>query len=397
MNILFLTQRIPYPPNKGDKIRSFNEIKYLSQRHKIYLGTILDHPSERRHIAALDAYCEQVRAVYFNKRLTLLKSLLQDKPFSVCNFYHASLQQFVDRTLATEDIDAVICFSSSMAEYIFRTPHYKKNRLNGTRLIMDYIDLDSDKWAQYASYARFPMKTIYRLEKKRLSEYEIKIHREFDESIFVTAREVEMFKQHYPSANGALTIPNGLDMDYFKPKPEPSNNPNPVLVFTGVMNYFANEDGVIWFCKHILDRIKEEYADVQFFIVGMHPTRAVRKLANIPGVTVTGYLDDIRAYYWQADICVIPLRIARGLQNKVLEAMATGNAVVATSNASQGVICEVAHDILIADDAVGFAGNVVDLLRDRERREELGRNAVTTIRRHYSWERNLSKFDAVLK
>jgi sugar transferase (PEP-CTERM/EpsH1 system associated) len=392
-----LTQRIPYPPNKGDKIRSFNEIKYLSKKHSIYLGTILDHPSDEQHVSSLRQYCKEVYAIYFNKRLRLVKSVVQDKPFSVCNFYHASLQEFVDRTLTTKKIDAVICFSSSMAEYVFNAQQYKKNHLNGARLIMDYIDLDSDKWSQYATYSKFPLKQIYQLEQKRLFEYEVKINQAFDESIFVAQQEVATFKQYYPRANGVLTIPNGLDIGYFTPKLERRSNPRPILVFTGVMDYFANEDGVIWFCRNILEKIRKQFPGVQFYIVGMRPTKAVRNLANIAGVTVTGYSNDIREYYWKADICVVPLRIARGLQNKVLEAMATGNAVVATSNASKGIVCENNQNIVIADDAESFAERVIELLKDRERREEIARNAIANIHHNYCWEENLKEFDRLLQ
>lgn len=396
MNILFLTQRIPYPPNKGDKIRSYNEIKYLAKKHRTYLGTILDHPSDKRYVAHLRQFCQDIHAVYFNKRLKLFKSVFQHKPFSVCNFYHGSLQRFVDATLALKKIEAVICFSSSMAEYVFNTPRYREGRLNGVKLIMDYIDLDSDKWGQYATYSGFPRRLVYRLEQKRLAQYEIAINQAFDESVFVTDREVAVFKQSHPGANGALAIPNGLSTDYFKTKPILPHNAQPVLVFTGVMDYFANEDGVIWFCQHILNRIKQSFPTVQFYIVGMKPTRAVRKLANLQGVTVTGYMNDIREYYWRADVCVIPLRIARGLQNKVLEAMATGNAVVATSNASQGIICRDDHDIVIADDEQSFADSVIALLRDPKRRDRIACNAVANIYRHYNWQENLRQFDRLL-
>ena len=163
------------------------------------------------------------------------------------------------------------------------------------------------------------------------------------------------------------------------------------------MDYHANVDGVTWFCNKVFSAIKNEFPESQFYIVGNRPTNAVWNLSEIDGVTVTGYVDDIRNYYWMADVCVIPLRIARGLQNKVIEAMATGNAVVATSNASDGIVCHNNLDIVIADDEERFANEVISLLKDENRRKEMGRKAVENIHHHYSWEANLKAFDDLLQ
>ena len=399
MNILFLCHRIPFPPNKGDKIRSFNEIQYLSQKHRIHLGTILEDESENEYLAVLGKYCSEVHAIRFSRKWKLLKCLFSGSSFSVSNFYDLRLQAYVDRTLRDGKIDAIICFCSSMAKYIFESALYKENHLGGIRLIMDYVDLDSDKWLQFSKYSRFPLNLIYKIENKRLFIYEKRINREFDQSVFVSQREVKVFKELYPEARNVSVIPNGVDFEYFHPQDTPLNGGNngkdwrPKLVFTGVMDYFANEDGVRWFCEKILPTIKAEFPGVEFFIVGNRPTNAVRNLAKIAGVKITGYVEDIRKYYWMADVCVIPLRIARGLQNKVLEAMATGNAVVASSNASDGINCHNDSDIVIADSEEAFSREVINLLKDENRRREMGRKAVDNIRSNYSWERNLKSLD----
>ena len=176
----------------------------------------------------------------------------------------------------------------------------------------------------------------------------------------------------------------------------PFLNQHPTLVFTGYMDYFANEDGVDWFCKNVFSKIKAEIPDVQFYIVGNRPTRKVINLSKIDGVYVTGYVEDIREYYWMATICVIPLRIARGLQNKVLEAMATGNAVVATSNASDGIICDENVDIVIADNAEEFAQKTISLLKDDNRIAQIGKKARENILQNYSWLQNMNKFDCLI-
>jgi len=327
----------------------------------------------------------------------------------VPNFYNSRLQEYVDEILENENIDTVLCFCSVTAEYVLESRLYKEKELDGIRLVMDFVDLDSDKWKQYSAYKIFPFNIPYKLEHKRLFKYEVKINKIFDASVFVSQREVNVFKESYSNARNLNVISNGVDFNYFSPKPAIYNsqaetrnqkpvtrNSQPVLVFTGVMDYFANEDGVSWFCKQIFPLIKAEVPDVQFFIVGSHPTKKVMRLSRMDGVVVTGYVDDIREYYVLADSCVVPLRIARGLQNKVLESMATGNAVVATSNASDGIVCHENTDIIIADDEEDFANKVILLLKDENRRKELGKKAIENIHKNYSWETNLKALDNLL-
>lgn len=194
MNILFLSQRIPYPPDKGDKIRSFYEIKYLSKNHKIYLGTILENEGDRSHINTLKHFCKNIFAIQFDSKVKLLKSLFTGCPFSVAYFYDIKVQDYVDRTLENEKIDAIICYCSSMAEYILRSPRIRKNKLPGAKMIIDYVDLDSDKWLQYANYSQFPLSLIYKIENRRLFQFEKKINCMFHNSIFVSSQQEGLLK-----------------------------------------------------------------------------------------------------------------------------------------------------------------------------------------------------------
>lgn len=403
MNILFLAHRIPYPPDKGDKIRSYNEIKYLSKSNNIYLGTILDQRSDEKYITELKRHCVEIHTVFFKKTFKLLKGLLNNSSLSVAAFYDSSLQKYVDKTLKEKEIEVVICFCSTMAEYIFRTPLFKNGKMRKTKLIMDYIDLDSDKWYQYTRRTRFPLNLLYMMENRRLFKYEIRVNQSFHHSVFVSQREVDVLKEMYPKARNVSVISNGVDSDYFTPRSANYNskpvtlNTKPILVFTGVMDYFANEDGVKWFCNSVFHRIRAQIPEVQFYIVGSRPTKMVQKLSMIEGVTVTGFVEDIREYYWMADVCVVPLRIARGLQNKVLEAMATGNAVVATTNARDGLTAHEEIDIITADDEETFAQEVVSLLKDEQRRKEMGVRAVENINKNYLWDENLKKFDGLIQ
>lgn len=293
----------------------------------------------------------------------------------------------------------IICFCSSVAEYVFQTPQYNQNDLAGVRLIMDYVDVDSDKWLQYSRYAVFPLSMIYRIEYKRLFKYEKYINKKFNCSVFVAEREMRLFKQRYPRAKHLHVVSNGVDLKYFRTYKLPREilaDSAPALVFTGVMDYFANVDGVTWFARRILPEIRKAFPDSLFYIVGSSPTQAVRALTRYPGIRVTGFVDDIRDYYRMADICVIPLRIARGLQNKVLEAMASGKAVVATQNASEGIRCHPGKDIVIADGAAAFAKAVIWLLKNPEARKSIANNALINIQNYYNWKLNLEKLNKLI-
>lgn len=361
----------------------------------------MDNESDRKYLEVLTKYCKETHAVLINKKKNLLKNILSKKPLSVSGFYDDSMQRFVNRLLGGGKIDKVLCYCSSMAEYVFRSPFYKTEGNNSFELIMDYVDLDSDKWLQYAQYTNFPLNLVYKTENKRLFKYEVEINESFNHSIFVSKREEKVFKELYPDAKNVLVIPNGVDTDFFYPNKKSvlhfTPHPSPLLLFTGVMDYFANEDAVSWFCRNIFPIIKQELPGAEFYIVGNNPTNAVWTLTEIEGVSVTGYVDDIREYYWAADICVMPLRIARGLQNKVLESMATGNAVVATSNASDGIICENNKDILIENSEKGFAQAVIRLYKDIELRKSIQKNAIDNILKNYLWDSNLKAFNEILK
>lgn len=405
MNVLFLSHRIPFPPHKGDKIRSYNEIKHLSKSKRIFLASFTDGSTKGEDIENLRKYCAEMYLVPEPSRMKILKAAFSGKPLTVEHFFDRRIQKYVDSVIESRGVDVVFCYCSSMAEYVFRSKWYRRGKLAGVKTIIDYVDLDSDKWLQYAMYAKFPMNIVYGTENRRLQEYEIRINREFDHSVFVSRREEEIFRNVYPEMGKVSVISNGVNWEYFLPKvePAPSREGDRIaekeysLVFTGVMDYFANVDGVEWFCRNIFPLIREKVGNVKFYIVGQKPLREVRDLQKEAGVVVTGYVEDIRKYYWMADICVIPLRIARGLQNKVLEAMSTGNAVVATTNASEGIACNNRENIVIADNEADFAKSVVDLLLNKEARRVMGRNARENILRHYSWDTNLSQLERIME
>ena len=303
LNILFLSQRIPYPPNRGDKIRSFHILQHLSKRHSISVACLAQSDKELKYAEDLEQYCASVDVALlnpFSSRVKSLFSILGRGPLTLPYFYSKKLQKIVDNLVANRNFDLIFVYSSSMAQYILKFDNVRK--------IMDFVDVDSDKWLQYSQHKKFPMSAIYRMEGNRLRGYEATIAEQFDRCLIVSEPEKDLLKSYAPQAS-ISNISNGVDFEYFKPE---SNDYEPyTLIFTGVMDYYANVDGVLYFCEHILPLIKSEIPQVKFYIVGSSPVKEIRKLEQQEGIVVTGFVEDIRTYLRKAAVCVVPLRIAK--------------------------------------------------------------------------------------
>jgi sugar transferase (PEP-CTERM/EpsH1 system associated) len=393
--ILYLCHRIPYPPNKGDKIRSFNEIKFLSRSCTIDLIALADDPKDIKYTDELKQYCRKVVVFPLSKKLATLKgaiSLVRGQSISQGYFYRKEFQKAVNSLTALHKYDALICFSSPMAEYVFGAA--KKMEDLADTLIMDFCDLDSDKWNQYAEKKTFPLNLVYRTEAGRLLSFEKKINRKFHRSVFISQKEADLFKAYDPEAKNIDIIPNGVDHAYFNPGNTDieKEETQPVVAFFGAMDYYANVDGALWFAEVILPLIKKKVPEVLFYIVGSNPDPRLKALTTDPCIKVTGFVEDIREYYARARVCVIPLRIARGVQNKVLEAMSMEKAIVTTSPAVQGI--EVYDDSLlkIEDDPDRFADRVINLLQDELLRKEMGQAARHHIKERFNWDHNMKDF-----
>ncbi|MGM0540381.1 MAG: VanZ family protein [Thermodesulfobacteriota bacterium] len=424
MQILYLAHRIPYPPNKGDKIRSFNQVKFLSEAgHTVHLVCLVDQKQDLAYKTELLQWCNSVHMEYRAQswaKFLALPWLISSFPLSVPCFYSCRLQAEVDRILARDSIDVVFCFSSVMGEYLLRS---KDGALHQKLLIMDFCDLDSDKWQQYRQRSRPPMSWIYRREATALLRYEQTLNRFFDLSVFVSQGEADLFKPLAPCPERIQVVQNGVDHKFFTPSlpaqfEHPKGGPGstgqasqppsseaqhsslpasqpPSLVFTGAMDYYANVDGVVWFCREILPGVQDTILGLKLYIVGANPAPEVQQLAS-EHVVVTGYVDDIRDYYELADICVIPLRLARGVQNKALEAMAMGIPVVTTSKVQQGIQAMPERDLLLADTPQEFSRQVRRLLTDQDLAHELGQRGRKFVLQNFDWRTNLKKLQELL-
>ena len=310
-------------------------------------------------------------------------------------FFCHKATDIIRKLIRKETYQAVFCFSSPTAEYVFKNISEIQSQKPRPKLIMDFCDVDSDKWVQYASKASLPMKWIYNTEARRLPAYEQRVNQLFDASIFVSSQEAGLFKQKCAKCKNILSVSNGVDFEFFSRDPAPLK-PGKTIMFAGAMDYYANIEGVTWFCHAILPLIKKEEPEVSFIIVGSNPTQDVKKLGNINGVTVTGFVEDIRPYYNKADICVIPLRIARGLQNKVLEAMSMEKPVVSTSQAFAGIKGNPGTHLIVTNNEKKFANEIVSLLRNPNQAHKLGKNARNLIEKEYNWNNCLEKIDPLI-
>lgn len=392
--LLYLTHRVPYPPNKGDKIRSFHLLRHLSQHYRVHLGTFVDDEADWQYVNTAKSFCGESHFARLNPstaRLRSLSGLLTGQPLTLPYYRNAGLQHWVNDLLANHPVKRILVFSSAMAQYVIHADDMQR--------VIDFVDIDSDKWQQYAESKRWPLSWLYRREGKLLLRYEREVAKEFDTSLFVSREEAALFKQFSPeSAKKTGYFSNGVDTDYFSPEreyPNPYPEGEQALVFTGAMDYWPNVDAVRWFAEETFPAVHSALPQTRFYIVGSRPTAVVCELARLPGVTVTGTVADIRPYLAHARLAVAPLRIARGLQNKVLEAMAMAKTVVASPQAAEGIQAAQGNELHVAANAEEFGQKILTLLAEKMC-DKMGKAARARILADYDWDSCLAQVDALL-
>jgi sugar transferase (PEP-CTERM/EpsH1 system associated) len=401
--LLMIAHRMPFPPNKGDKIRAYHVLTHLAQRHDVSLACLIDDPADLKHVETLRSQVGQLAVGRIDGRLRRLasaRSLLRRRSVTVTHFHVAALQAQIDAWIDHAPFDGVMCSSAATAEYVFASRH-RGGRLSHAVKAMDLIDVDSAKWAQYARGASPWSSWIYRHEAKWLGAYEQHILSEFDRTFLVSPAEAEMLGDVQRDGRvGAFS--NGVDLDYFRPGAGKASaqapieaGSRPLIVFTGVMDYRPNVEGVEWFARKVFPMVRARLPEACFAIVGSRPNRQVQVLAQLPGILVTGFVDDVRVWLDRADVCVAPLQIARGIQNKVLEAMAMGKPVVVTPQAHEGIAATAQADLLVAASPAEFAQSVVALIDDPERAAHMGSQARIRMENGYRWSSNLAVLDEV--
>lgn len=389
--LLFLAHRIPYPPNKGDKIRSFHLLRHLGTRYAIHLGAFVDDPADWQYEAALKPYCASIKLLELHPgraRLASLVGLLRGEALTLPYYRNRALQQWAHGLAASGQVRHGLAFSSAMAQFM---PTGLERR------VLDMVDVDSDKWMQYAPTRRWPMSSLYAREGRKLAEWETTVAREFDATLLVSQSEAALLQSRAPLIKHKISaFENGVDADYFSPDrdyPAPYAPGTQNIVFTGAMDYWPNIDAVSWFAGQIFPLVRAAVPDARFAIVGSRPAEAVQALARLPGVTVTGSVPDVRPYLAHAACAVAPLRIARGVQNKVLEAMSMARPAIVSPQAAEGLRAEAGRDYVVAQGEADFARAVVAQLQHPTPASA----ARERILSRYDWSRNLSIVDALFE
>ncbi len=384
--LIYLVHRIPYPPDKGDKIRSFHILRHLAESYEIYLGAFVDDQEDWQYANELKPYCKKTYLEKLNPGYAKIKSLsglVKGTAMTVPYYYSNTMRDWVNSILNKYHVKQAVVFSAAMAQYL------SGNKFNGMHRLIDFVDVDSDKWAQYAESKTWPMSFIYARESRQLLAYERKIAKEYTESYFVSHKESQHFQTLAPECKNKINFfNNGVDSEYFSPVQQlvnPFSDNRKILTFTGAMDYWANVDAVVWFANEILPKISAKNKNVCFYIVGSKPTPQVKALASRENIIVTGKVPDIRPYLKYTDVSVAPLRIARGIQNKVLEAMAMSCSIVTTPAAAEGITTN--NDFVVADTADEFAHCCLNLLDTPD--ETMRNRARQSIIEHYLWSKNL--------
>jgi polysaccharide biosynthesis protein PslH len=388
-DILFLAHRSPFPPDRGDKIRAYNVLKYLAARRRVHLVAFADDPRDLKTKRGLTAITASRSIIWRSKsrRRAALEALVQRKPVSLTAFDNRAMHEVVEDLLARCSIDTIYVFSGQMAQYL---PAKKR-----ARVIMDFCDMDSLKFADYARGSRGPSGWAMRREANLLQQFEKQVARRVDASLFVSEAEAELFRARTGAGN-VQVIENGIDTAFFDPTAsfKRVDTTGRLIVFTGQMDYRPNVDAVTWFVDSILPHVRLTHPEARFAIVGRNPSDAVKALGRQPGVIVTGEVEDVRGWLAAAACVVAPLKIARGVQNKVLEAMAMARPVVASAAAAEGID----HGGTIATGAsVGeLADAIGDILAQPDQAEDMGMRARARVIARYGWDARLASLDGLL-
>jgi sugar transferase (PEP-CTERM/EpsH1 system associated) len=390
--LLYLAHRLPYPPDKGDRIRTFHLLKYLSRRAAVHLACLADEPVDAAAVAALRGYCERVAVVRlgrWSRWLRGLWALARGRTVTEGAFDEPALRALLRGWAARTPFHAALASASSVAPYL-RLPE-----LRGVPAVIDLMDVDSQKWLDYAAAGRGPRAWLYRTEGRRLRRREAALGRWARAVTLVSAPEEGLYRL-CGGHGAARAVPNGVDLDYFRPAP-PAREPR--CAFVGALDYRPNVDGACWFCHEVWPRLRRTHPGARLSLVGRRPVRAVRRLAALPGVEVVGQVADVRPYLARSAVAVVPLRLARGVQNKVLEALAMARACVASPQALAGLVgagVRPGTHLLSASSADEWVEAVGRLLDDADLRQRLGAAGRRHVEARHRWEDCLEPFATLL-
>jgi sugar transferase (PEP-CTERM/EpsH1 system associated) len=391
VKILYLAHRVPYPPDKGDRLRAFRQIEHLAAYHRVWCVCLSHGPDELERAERLNWHCQEVFALRLRRRLATMQAaagLALGSTATQGYFRHWGLSRALDDLTRRVDFDVVLAFSSSMASPALR--------VRAPRRVLDMCDLDSEKWLEYAESAQWPMNALYRLEGRRLAKRERQWIEAFDATMLITKAEARAIERDVSPGKlhivgNGVSLPESDDLGRSM-----TDRRGPVVGFVGQMDYRPNVDAVCWFVRRCWPTIRTQCPGARFQIVGRSPAPAVQELDSKRGVEVVGEVPDATRAVLGFDVSVAPMQIGRGLQNKVLEAMAAARGIVLTSAAAEGIEARNDREYIVADDPCRFTDAVLELIYNEQRRESLGRAARTYVARHHRWEVEMRKLEAIV-
>jgi hypothetical protein len=388
VKILFVCHRLPYPPRRGGKIRPFNIIKHFTEAgHCVTVASLARSAGEADEGRDLRKYCAECiveKIPGIQATLQMLLRLPTSTPSSMGYFFSGALRRKIAALIERESFDLVMVHCSSVAPYVAE--------FDGPPKILDFGDMDSQKWLLYAGHRPFPLSAGYWLEGRKLERAEKDLGRRFDLCTCTTLAELDTLRE-LDTGSKTGWFPNGVDAAFFEPA---AGYDSSTICFVGRMDYFPNQQAVFWFCREVYPLIRSQRPDARLVLVGAAPSRSIMALQRIDGVQVTGTVKDVRPYVQGAALTVAPLVIARGTQNKILESMAMGVPVIASSAAARGVDAEPGQHLLAADSPEAFAGATLSLLdapQERQRLAEAGRARVLS---NHSWRASMEKLDSLV-
>ena len=389
MKILYVCHRFPFPPRRGGKIRPFNMIRHFARSHEVTVCSLVRSDAEAREGDGLSAYCtryEMVRVRDPVQAARMIARLPSSVPSSFGFFWSGELAARIRALASQTRFDLVFVHCSSVARYV--------EPVRGVPKILDFGDMDSQKWREYAVSKPFPLSSGYALEGWKLEREEARLARRFDLCTATTKAEWETIE-----AMGTGTpsdwFPNGVDAEYFAPSTQPYDPDR--IVFVGRMDYYPNQQCMFDFCANVMPILRARRPAVTLAIVGADPSPAVRKLGELPGVVVTGSVPDVRPYLYEAALMVAPLRIARGTQNKILEGMAAGVPVVTSRVAAGGVDAVAPDHLLVAEDPQGHAEAILRILDHPHERARLSQAGRARMLSHHAWPHSMRRLDGIVE
>jgi len=389
MNILYICHRFPFPPKRGGKIRPFNMIRHLTASgHKVTVCSLARSDAEAAEGQGISPHCEafhMARVHAPTQALRMVARLASSTPSSMGYFYSPELQAKVRELLASRTWDLIFVHCSSVAQYVEHVTDVPK--------ILDFGDMDSQKWLEYANYKPFPLSLGYRLEGSKLQTEEKRLAGRFDLCTATTRAEWETLNS-YGSGADTDWFPNGVDADYFSPGEEPYDPDT--ISFIGRMDYYPNQECMSRFCEQVWPILKARRPAMKLLVVGADPSPAMRRLGELPGVTVTGSVPEVQPYVRKSALMVAPLNIARGTQNKILEAMAMGVPVVTSSIAAGGVDAKSEEHFLVSDTPQDYAQAIFRITEAPAERQRLALAGRARMLSHHAWPRSMERLDAII-